>query len=225
MKADERTRTVNLLITNQLLCQLSHIGALNLIACRSKTSFSRSRCNRLCNENINLTSMQAFVRLMFPSCTQSLFRENWATSAYEFLSDSKGIWTPVTAVKGRCLNRLTMEPCFLFLSLFVFFLFPVFRTCFLMQKSSPSRARTYNPSVNSRVLYHWAIEDYSFSLRWNCYSFWSYTQNHTLKSFIRRDNSSFLPSWISPRPISISQLHVLPHFHLWPINLVVFKGS
>ena len=105
------------------------------------------------------------------------------------------------------------------------FLFPVFRTCFLMQKSSPSRARTYNPSVNSRVLYHWAIEDYSFSLRWNCYSFWLYTQNHTLKSFIRGDNSSFLPSWISPRPISISQLHVLPHFHLWPINLVVFKGS
>ena len=26
-KADDRTRTDNLLITNQLLCQLSHIGA------------------------------------------------------------------------------------------------------------------------------------------------------------------------------------------------------
>ena len=26
IKADKRTRTVNLLITNQLLCQLSHIG-------------------------------------------------------------------------------------------------------------------------------------------------------------------------------------------------------
>ena len=129
MKADERTRTVNLLITNQLLCQLSHIGVLNLIACRSKTLFSRSRCNRLYDENINLTLMQAFVRLMFPSCTQSLFRENWATSAHEFLSDSKGIWTPVTAVKGRCLNRLTMEPCFLSLSLFVFscFFFPLSR--------------------------------------------------------------------------------------------------
>ena len=76
IKADERTRTVNLLITNQLLCQLSHIGVLNLIACRSKTLFSRSRCNRLYDENINLTLMQAFVRLMFPSCTQSLFREN-----------------------------------------------------------------------------------------------------------------------------------------------------
>ena len=28
-KADKRTRTVNLLITNQLLCQLSHIGIKN----------------------------------------------------------------------------------------------------------------------------------------------------------------------------------------------------
>ena len=27
-EADERTRTVNLLITNQLLCQLSHIGKM-----------------------------------------------------------------------------------------------------------------------------------------------------------------------------------------------------
>ena len=46
---------------------------------------------------------------------------NWATSAccnrikpqkshFHYLNDSKGIWTPVTAVKGRCLNRLTMEP-------------------------------------------------------------------------------------------------------------------
>ena len=28
-KADDRTRTDNLLITNQLLCQLSHIGILD----------------------------------------------------------------------------------------------------------------------------------------------------------------------------------------------------
>ena len=32
-------------------------------------------------------------------------------------------------------------------------------------------------------------------------------------------------SWSSPRPISSSQLHTLPHFHLCPIYLVVFKGS
>ena len=33
------------------------------------------------------------------------------------------------------------------------------------------------------------------------------------------------PYWLSPRPISGSQLHALPHFHLCPIYLVVFKGS
>ena len=31
---------------------------------------------------------------------------------------------------------------------------------FLLQVSSPSWARTNNPSVNSRMLYHWAIEDH-----------------------------------------------------------------
>ena len=33
-----------------------------------------------------------------------------------FFSDSDGNRTRVTAVKGRCLNRLTTEPCFLFVS-------------------------------------------------------------------------------------------------------------
>ena len=31
--------------------------------------------------------------------------------------------------------------------------------------------------------------------------------------------------WLSPRPISNNQLHMLPYFHLCPIYLVVFKGS
>ena len=31
-------------------------------------------------------------------------------------------------------------------------------------------------------------------------------------------------SWSSPQTISNSQLHVLPHFHLCPIYLVLFKG-
>ena len=31
--------------------------------------------------------------------------------------------------------------------------------------------------------------------------------------------------WTSPRPISSSQLHTLLHFHLCPIDLVVFKGT
>ena len=50
----------------------------------------------------------------------------------------------------------------------------------------------------------------------------SYLQNH-----IHVDNQLNLSDhafWSSPHPISSSQLHVLPHFHLCPINLVVFKG-
>ena len=31
--------------------------------------------------------------------------------------------------------------------------------------------------------------------------------------------------WLSPRPISIRQLHTSPHFHLEPIYLIVFQGS
>src|SRR5690606_22159829 len=31
--------------------------------------------------------------------------------------------------------------------------------------------------------------------------------------------------WLSPRPISIRQLHMSPHFHLEPIYLIVFQGS
>ena len=38
------------------------------------------------------------------------------------------------------------------------------------------------------------------------------------------ENHSSCNSWSSPHPISNSQLHVLPHFHLCPIYLVVFKG-
>ena len=56
---------------------------------------------------------------------------------------------------------------------------------------------------------------------------------HTFKSFleIRLPVLEFLFSltltgpWSSPRPISSSQLHTLPYFHLCPIYLVVFKGS
>ena len=48
---------------------------------------------------------------------------------YDATSDSYGIWTHVTAVKGRCLNHLTKEP------------------------DSPSRTWTYDSAVNSRVLY------------------------------------------------------------------------
>ena len=65
--------------------------------------------------------------------------------------------------------------------------------------------------------------------------FFIYLQNCTLNffyslSFILQEiTSSYLSLtitfWLSPRPISNSQLHVLLRFHLCPIYLVVFKGS
>ena len=55
--------------------------------------------------------------------------------------------------------------------------------------------------------------------------------NHFVESIltcvpIHQRRLSPLPrlNWSSPHPISNSQLHVLPHFHLCPIYLVVFKG-
>ena len=40
-----------------------------------------------------------------------------------------------------------------------------------------------------------------------------------------RTKSDFISTfWSSPQTISNSQLHVLPHFHLCPIYLVLFKG-
>ena len=45
---------------------------------------------------------------------------------------------------------------------------------------------------------------------------------HTCWHFLEIHSSC--DSWSSPHPISNSQLHVLPHFHLCPIYLVVFKG-
>ncbi len=55
-----------------------------------------------------------------------------------------------------------------------------------------------------------------------------YLQNFIQKALLPSFSKSlqfFLPLRISLRPISTCQLHALPHFHLKPINLVVFKGS
>ena len=53
----------------------------------------------------------------------------------------------------------------------------------------------------------------------------SYLQNHILNTIFFPLSSFHSTFWISPRPISNSQLRTLLHFHLCPIYLVVFKGS
>ena len=47
----------------------------------------------------------------------------------------------------------------------------------------------------------------------------------TFKTAYKESSFSYHLAWLCPRPISNSQLHALPHFHLCPIYLVVFKGS
>ena len=83
---------------------------------------------------------------------------NWATSAYyepksSFLMTPTGIEPVLPPWKGDVLTAWPRG------------LFPSFPFSSYKKKSSPSRARTYNPSVNSRMLYHWAIEDHPCKLR------------------------------------------------------------
>ena len=106
-----------------------------------------------------------------------------------------------------------------------------FKTSYKVQKSNvfesrSSRFRFYVPlrSVLNKCHRHLAplhLDDFA-------------TQNSVcIKCHIRRQVCSMplptscrlSPLWSSPRSISNSQLHVLPHFHLCPIYLVVFKGS
>ena len=82
-------------------------------------------------------------------------------------------------------------------------------------QNSPSRTRTYDNAVNSRALYLLSYRGIKVT----------YLQNHILKSIFLTVSSTTSTFWISPRPISNSQLRTLLHFHLCPIYLVVFKGS
>ena len=77
-EADRGTRTLNLLITNQLLCQLSHIGTITASYLYQKFS--------------------------------SMLENFYVFSVRSKINDPDENRTRVTAVKGRCLNRLTTGP-------------------------------------------------------------------------------------------------------------------
>ena len=127
-------------------------------------------------------------------------------------TDSDENRTRVTAVKGRCLNRLTMGPYFC-LCILTHLQASVNRFLNPLKSSSPSRTRTYDNAVNSRALYRLSYRGIVLNVPSK-----PHIEIHLLPKSTR-------PFWISPRPISSSQLHALLHFHLCPIYLVVFKGS
>ena len=102
--------------------------------------------------------------------------------------------------------------------------------------SSPSRTRTYDSAVNSRVLYRLSYR----GITWRnlipsklhtkvsssdiCHPVITYPLFYP-KSFRLPWRTNLTFSWLSPRPISTVQLNGSLRLHLQPINLVVFKGS
>ena len=132
-------------------------------------------------------------------------------------NDSNGNRTRVTAVKGRCLNRLTMEPNLwkkrqlLFTNKLV-----VLRWCF------------YHLRITLFVTPRVGFEPTTLRLTAEC----STAELSRIIGLIpskpntySSNYSSTNPSRISPRPISNHQLNTLLCLHLSPIYLVVFKGS
>ncbi len=132
-------------------------------------------------------------------------------------NDSNGNRTRVTAVKGRCLNRLTMEPFAVRLtSSASLFIASYEKTPRVGLEPTTTRltAECSTIELSRKVsLLRKSTEDLSYcTLK---------TEHESLifKTFF----SSYL--WLSLRPISKCQLNTLLCLHLIPIYLVVFKGS
>ena len=108
---------------------------------------------------------------------------NWATSAYD-------LWLLTQRIAVLKMTPTGFEPVLPPWKGDVLTAWPWGQ---VFKSSSPSRARTYNPSVNSRVLYHWAIEEYhlvnhgvlvnnnTFDLKMQVL-FYLYLQNFTQKA-------------------------------------------
>ena len=93
----------------------------------------------------------------------------------------------------------------------------------------PSKLHT-DLFIQTTTLEKWSSRLRFASSRWVCSANFSYLTHQTAPSaswlavcWFR--TSIFLRFWSSPRPISGSPLHVLPHFHSCPIYLILFQGS
>ena len=137
MQADDRTRTDNLLITNQLLCQLSHIGELLIRTLHNEWDLQGSN--------------------LWPSACKA------------------------DALPAELRSHI--------------------RNILFKRPGWDSNPRP--PPWQGGALTSWATRP---NLYWRLYI---YPQNHILNDVLKP-----IPFWLSPRPISISQLHTLLHFHL-----------
>ena len=82
--------------------------------------------------------------------------------------------------------------------------------------------RLWQMSVHSTCKWQFYINKKTTNTCWLLLIFHIPSKLHTRNIFF---HPTYHIAWSCPRPISISQLHTLLYFHLWPIYLVVFKGS
>ena len=132
-------------------------------------------------------------------------------------NDSDGNRTRVTAVKGRCLNRLTTEPYS-----HSFSLLSGNRPLYV---TAPATPRAGLEPATTRLTAECSTIELSRIIQG------TYPQNQIPKIFhpfsyrsFCNDNCEAVFVWLSPRPISTYQLNTLLCLHLKPIYLVVSKG-
>ena len=123
---------------------------------------------------------------------------NWATSAYILQVTPTGIEPVLPPWKGDVLTAWPRS-----------------------QKTPPVGLEPTTTRLTAECSTDWAKEDYSENIS----SVYISSKLHTNYWLSFHLFCSYHLTWLCPRPISNSQLHVLLHFHLCPIYLVVFKGS
>ena len=122
--------------------------------------------------------------------------------------DSTGNRTPVTAVKGRCLDRLTMEPHK------------------LRNRQRPAFPGSLPPSIIGAEELNFCVRDGNRCvLSAIATGFVCIELNLKFRITVSSKLKCLKTFWSSFRPISIGQLNALLHLHLRPINVVVSHGS
>ena len=130
-------------------------------------------------------------------------------------------------MKGRCLNRLTMEPS-LKESVAVQRFLSLNQQCPILPGSFPPStvgAKELNYCVRDgnrcslpAIFTGFSLAFFPLSEKRLRFSLREYPQNQTMYIFLPNH-------WSSVRPISIGQLHALLRLHLRPINVIVSHGS
>ena len=88
----------------------------------------------------------------------------------------------------------------------------------LLHLSSPSWARTNNPSVNSRMLYHWAIEEY---LRNLFLTIVTITQSFSKNKYFAENNYKKPPDFSDGLSDIPSKPHTLHIYHSISVNTTI----